>query len=175
LESRKTKLLIALIIAAGLAALIGYSWENRQHEAAAASVDDLAVCRQKITELAQWGIGSGSNAPLTADDSELNRRLHAAAADAGMTDALASIDPGQPHPLMDTEYDETLIFLRANGVTIRQLVEFLHKLSLQDASLRTKSIELGIPTGQPAGSPGDTWTADVTLSVLTYAPLVRPK
>ena len=175
LESKRTKFLVVLLIAAGLAAIFGFSWEDKRREAAAASVQDLATCRQKIADLVKWDVGPSSDAPLTADNPELNRRLHTAAVDAGVPDALASIDPGQPHQLKDTDYDETLVFLRLNGVTLRQLVTFLHQLSARDASIRTKSVELGIPAGQSPDSSGDTWTADVTLAFLTYAPLSRVK
>jgi hypothetical protein len=175
LETRRTKLLTALLVAAILAAIFGYSWEGKRHDAAAASVEDLTTCRARIADLAKWNVGPGNDAPLTEDNAELNRRLHTAAADAGVPDALASIDPGQPHPLKDTEYNETLVFLRLNGVTLRQLVEFLHGLSAHDASIRTKSIELGVPSGQSPDAPGDTWTADVSLAFLTYATGPRAK
>ena len=175
MNSQCTKLLAVLVIAAGLAAVFAFSWEDRRHEAAAASVEDLAICRQKIADLVKWDVGPGSDAPLTADNPELNRRVHAAAVDAGVPDSLASIDPGQPHQLKETDYSETLVFLRLNEVTLRQLITFLHQLSAHDASIRTKSVELGIPPGQPANSSGDTWTADVTLAFLTYAPPAKAK
>jgi hypothetical protein len=174
LDSKRTKLLIALVIAAGLAASFGYSWEGKRHDAAAASLQDLVVCQQKIADLVKWDVGPSSDAPLTADNPELIRRLRTAATEAGVPDALASIDPGQPHQLKDTDYSETLVFVRLNGVTVRQLVTFLHELSARDASVRAKSVELGMPPGQ-APDAGDTWTGDVTLAFLSYAPRARAK
>lgn len=174
MESKRTKLLTALVIAAGLAAIFGCSWEDKRHDTAAASVQDLVICQQKIADLVKWDVGPSSDAPLTAENPELNRRLHSAATEAGVPDALASIDPGQAHQLKDTDFSETLVFVRLNAVTLRQLVTFLHELSFHDASVRTKSVELGMPPGQ-APDAGDAWTADVTLAFLTYAPRARAK
>ena len=174
MESRRTQLLIALLIAAGLAAAVAYSWQQKRQEAAEASLRDLEVCNADVADLARWNSGPTSDAPLTADNPELNRRLHEAAAEAGMPDELASIDPGQPRQIRETEYSETPVFLRLNSVTVRQFVTFLHSLSAHDPGVRTKSIELGSPGGPAPGRGSESWTADVTLAYLSYSPRPRP-
>lgn len=171
---RRTPLLIALVVAAGLAAAVAFSWLQKQRSAAEAAGRDLARCRADLADLARWNAAGSGDVPLTADSPELNRRLHDAAAEAGVPDELASIDPGQPRPVRDTDYAETLVFLRLNSVTLRQLVTFLHNLSAHDAGVRTRSIELGAPAGQGPDGGGDAWAADVTLAYLSYAPRARP-
>jgi hypothetical protein len=173
LQSHRTKLLLALLVAASLAAGLGYSWQDKQRSAAALAAQDLAVCRANIVDLVRWNSGSASGPAPAASSPDLTVRLHIAATEAGMPDQIASIDHGQQRQLQDTDYAETLVLLRLNAVTIRQLVTFLHQLSEHDASVRAKSVGLGLPTGQGADSAGDTWAADVTLACLTYAPRTR--
>lgn len=173
MQSQRTKLLIALLVAAALAAGLGYSWQDKQRSAAALAAQDLAVCKAHIADLVRWNSGSASGPTPAASSPDLNIRLRSAATEAGIPDQIASIDPGQPRQLQDADYAETLVSLRLNAVTIRQLVTFLHQLSEHDASVRAKSVGLGLPAGQGADSVGDTWAADVTLACLTYAPRTR--
>jgi hypothetical protein len=173
LQSQRTKLLIALLVAASLAAGMSYSWQDKQRSAAALAAHDLGACRANIADLVRWNSVSASGSTPAASSPDLTIRLHTAATEAGMPDQIASIDHGQQRQLPDMDYAETLVLLRLNAVTIRQLVTFLHQLSEHDASVRAKSVGLGLPAGQGADSVGDTWAADVTLSCLTYAPRTR--
>ena len=174
METRRTHLLIALLVATALASGAAWSWQEKRRQAAEGSFRDLAVCQADIADLARWNAGPTSDAPLTADNPELNRRLHEAAIQAGMPEELASIDPGQPRQIRDTEYSETLVFLRLSSVTLRQLVTFLHWLSAHDPGVRTKSIELGSTGSAPTEPANETWTADVSLAYLSYSPRPRP-
>jgi hypothetical protein len=178
--SQRTKLLALVALAAAVLAAFAYGWQDNRRVAAEGAQRDLAITAQDLADLARWNAGAGTDATLTADDPELNRRLRTAAVAAGVPDQLSSIDPGQPRQIPQSDYSETLVFLRLNSVTLRQLVTFLHGLSAADSSVRTKSLELAPPAagvqpvaGGETGAPDDQWTADVTLAYLTYSPRSR--
>jgi hypothetical protein len=179
MSSHRTKLLGLLLLAAGMLAAWGWSWQSRQRAAAEGSAADLAACKVALADLEHLGAAPASVAVAGGSDGDLNQPLRAAAVAAGIPDELASIDPGQPRQLPQADYSQTLVFLRLNSVTLCQLVTFLHTLSAQNASVRTKSIELA-PAGEAASSVGskekemvENWAADVTLACLNYSP--RPR
>jgi hypothetical protein len=148
---------------------------EQSQDAAIRSAADLATCRQQLADLAKWR-GRSNAASTRPDDPALNRSLRSAATIAGVGDELLSIEPGQPSPLRDSDFSETPVYLRMRGLTLRQLVTFLHQLSESNTNVRAKSIELSPPEGQPTPTPaGDAeqWTGDVTLAYLAYTP--RPR
>jgi hypothetical protein len=109
----------------------------------------------------------------------LNLRLHAAAAAAEIPDP-ASIEPGTPTRVPDSDYEDLPVFVRLDALTLKQLVTFLHDLARNDASCRAKMIELSAPEGSSAAVPAtqnsnspETWSADVTLAYRIYSPRVR--
>ena len=75
-----------------------------------------------------WRAGRTTAAPVNSADPELNRRLSAAAVAAGISGELASIEPGQPTRVRQTDYTETPVYLRLSAVTLRQLLTFLTDL-----------------------------------------------
>jgi hypothetical protein len=106
--------------------------------------------------------------------------LRDAATEAGAADKLASIEPGQPQRLAG-DYAQLPVFLRLEGLTMKQLTLFLHRLASLDPSSRAQSIELSVAgsgsgAGTGTGAGADTpeqpemWDADVTVSYLTFAP-----
>ena len=173
IASQRTKLLLALVVAAALAAIFAASWEAGRYDAAYGSLNDLAAVRRDIADMANWKSGAGPDAPRPPENLDLNTRIRNAANDAGVPDQIANIEPGQPRPIRDTDYTESLVSLRLNTVNLRQLVTFLHRLSVHDASIRTKAFDLSAPTGLPADAVGDLWTADVTLGLLIYSPRAK--
>jgi hypothetical protein len=170
-----TTLLALLVICGGI--LAGFAllrMENAQADALRTE-HDLAVCRADLSDLARWRAGRTTGAPLSSSDPELNRRLSAAAVAAGIPGELASIEPGQPGRVRETDYTQTPVYLRLNAVTLRQLITFLRELTARDAAVRTRGIELAPPAAPPSGGAAqdELWTTDVTLSYLTYAPRGR--
>jgi hypothetical protein len=173
MASQRTKLLLVLVVAAAMAAVFSASWEARRYDAAYGSLNDLAAVKRDIADLSTWKSGSSPDAPRPPENLDLNTRIRNAANDAGLADQIANIEPGQPRPIRDTDYTETLVSLHLSTVNLRQLVTFLHRLSVHDASIRTKAIDLSAPTGVPADAMGDLWTADVTLGLLIYSPRAK--
>jgi len=180
LHSQLTKLLILLLIAAGAATGFAYSRLQTARDHADMRQNDLAVCLKDLSEIAS-NSGQGIVVRAGVDDPELNRRLRSAATIAGVPNELVSIDPGPARQVRDTDYDETVVYLRLDNVTLRQLVTFLHQLSSRDKALRTKSLQLAPPAPTGIARPqvattgakpesGEPWTADVTLAYLSYSP-----
>ncbi len=174
MNSRTTQLLIVLLIAAAAVMGVAYSRLGTAREHAALRQSDLALCMADLAEMTS-GAGPGIVVRPGVDDPELNRRLRAAATIAGVPNELVSIDPGPARQVRDTDYDETVVYLRLDNVTLRELVTFLHQLSEKDKALRTKMLQLAPPTQTGIVRPtvalaGELWTADVTLAYLSYSP-----
>lgn len=171
-HAQVSALLALLLLCAGILAVFALMRLTSAQENAAQSASDLAVCRADMADLVKWQAHRTTAAPLSAADPELNRRLSAASVAAGISGALASIEPGQPGRVRDTDYTETPVYVRLDAVTLRQLLVFLSSLTVSDTAVRPKSIELATPAtpaGNTAGS-GELWTTDLTLAYLTYAP-----
>lgn len=180
-SSQWTRLLIALIVAAGALATLGFGRLQSQRRQALNSEADLQACLADLAAMSP-GVERSALSPQGEVDPELNRRLRSAADAAGLADQLASIDPLPPRPLRDTEYDEMLVVLHLNAATVKQVVTFLHQLSATDRAMRTKMIEMATPetagaSGPPATQPApdELWTTDVTLAYLSFAPRHKPQ
>lgn len=173
--ARLTALLAALLLVSMVAA--GWSFARLQsaRDGAVAAGRDLVECRADLADLAKWRAVRSTAAPLSAQDPELNRRLSAAAVAAGVSGELASIEPGQPARVKDSDYTDTPVFLRFGAVTLKELAGFLTDLSAGDAAVRARSIELSVPAADvtTGGRAGERWTCDVALGYLTYAPRGR--
>lgn len=172
--SRLTMLLSLLLLLAGASAILTFMRLENAHEGASAAQRDLAVCRIDLAELAQWQSTRTTGAPVNSSDPALNRRLTSAALTAGISGELASIEPGQPLRLRETDYTETPVYLRLNAVTLRQVGNFLTDLSSHDAAVRAKTIELTPPQAPPqTPSASERWTTDIGLAYQTYSPRGR--
>lgn len=172
--SQSTTLLTLLLLATGATVAVAFLRLESLHDSAGAAQRDLQVCRSELAELAQWQSTRTTGAPLNSSDPALNRRLTAAAVAAGISGELASIEPGQPIRLRDTDYSETPVYLRLNAVTLRQVANFLTDLSSHDAAVRAKTIELAIPSAPPQPpSTVERWTTDIALAYQTYSPRGR--
>jgi hypothetical protein len=167
-----TRLLILLAIAGVITSLFAWSRLNDSRAHALAAAGDLAVCRQDLADLDNWHTEPSSGAGIISADPELNHLIQGAAVIAQMSDQLASIEPGPPARIRDTDNFQTPIYLRLNSVTLRQLVTFLHQLSSSDSAVRTAAIELSPPESASSAPTqnAEPWMADVTLAYLTYAP-----
>jgi len=175
--AQTTALLVALLVVAAVLAIYAFVRLQSAREAALAAAGDLTACQADLADLSRWRGVRTTGAPVSAQDPELNRRLGAAAVAAGISGELASIEPGQPARVKDTDYTETPVFLRFGAVTLRELAGFLRELSAGDAAVKAKTIELSVPAPDAAAAagnrPGELWTSDVALGYLTYAPRGR--
>ena len=162
----------ALAIAVMLAILIGgaawsVDWMLGRRQAALRASGDLAACqelaraieslRQKPRVAATEAMGAG----------ELGQRIQAASRQANMGEAaIEGIYPQPPHRLGESPYVQKPTALALRGVSLPQLAAFLYHLSA-DGGLSVRDLRLRSPRSDAAQ---DTWDAEVTVTVLVYAP-----
>ncbi|HEV8291500.1 MAG TPA: hypothetical protein VGP94_06235 [Tepidisphaeraceae bacterium] len=166
MRNRATFILLLLLVASAVAAALAFAHMQHNRTLAERQQNDLHQSLRLLADLES----NKSPARLIAtrlDGSDLNRRIRDAATAAGISQNLSGIEPNRPVRVRDSDYNELMVFLRFESVSIRQLSTFMHRLSSIDPACRIKSIELDSPP-----DPADTtnWTSDLTLAYLTYAP-----
>lgn len=166
MKNRATFILLLLVLASAIAAAIAFAQMEHHRTAAEKQQADLQQSLRLLSDLDN----SKSPARLIAtrlDGSDLNRRIRDAATAAGISQNLSGIEPNRPVRLRESDYNELMVFLRFENVSIRQLATFMHRLGSVDPACRIKTIELDSPP-----DPADTthWTSDLTLAYLTYSP-----
>ena len=166
MRSRTTLILSLLVVASAVAAGISFARMRHNQSLAQRQQNDLDQSLRLLSELES----NKSPARLIAtrlDGSDLNRRIRDAATSAGISQNLSGIEPNRPVRVRETDYNELMVFLRFENVSVRQLSAFMHRLNANDPACRIKSIEL-----DASPDPSDTthWTSDLTLAYLTYAP-----
>ena len=166
MKNRATFILLLLVIGMAIAAGIAFAQMQRNGAAADRQRNDL---RHSLILLADLE-NNKSPARLIAtrlDGSDMNRRIRDAATAAGISQNLSGIEPNRPMRVRETDYNELMVFLRFESVSVRQLATFMHRLGSADPACRIKSIEL-----DSAADPADVthWTSDLTLAYLTYSP-----
>ena len=164
----KTQCLILLLIVSMFGAASAWSYMGANRERALKSQKDKVTC---AAEMAVMNVAGSTSADSAAGDSTaINRRLRSAATSARLADQLVSIDPGSAVRVHDSDYVQTPIYLRLNAVSLQQLVGFLYALSIADNTLTTSDIELSLPLAIPVNRTDavDLWTADITLSCVSY-------
>ena len=166
MRNRTTFILLLLVIASAIAAAVCFARMQHSRALADRQQSDLHHSLRLLSDLES----NKSPARLIAtrlDGSDLNRRIRDAATVAGISQDLSGIEPNRPVRVRESDYNELMVFLRFENVSIRQLATFMHRLGSVDPACRVKSIELDSPP-----DPADTthWTSDLTLAYLTYSP-----
>jgi hypothetical protein len=173
-----TKWLALLVLLSVAGTFVSYL---RFDHARAAAADGAAYYGQGLADLQRivaagrvTGVAAVAT-PAADGEAQLNQRLRAAALDAGLSDQLLGIEPGQPQQLRDHDLKDTPIFLQLNGVTLPQLVAFLRRLTEDDPHIVPRNISLTAPPGSAptTRNAAELWTADVTLAYLTYSPRTK--
>ncbi len=159
-------LLPVVVIAAAVATGVGFARMQKQMTAAEGEQRDLREVVRLLGEIREAGSGAGKVA-VRLDGADLNRRIREAATSAGISERLASVEPNRPARVGESDYNELMVFLRFDGVELKQLGAFMHQLSAIDPSCRIKTIELETPV---EGASDQKWTSDITLGYLSYAP-----
>ena len=166
MRNRTTVILLLLVIISAIAAALGFAQMQPHRTLAERQQNNLKQSLRLLSDLES----SKSPARLIAtrlDGSEMNRRIRDAATAANISDHLSGIEPNRPVRLEGSDYNELMVFLRFENVSVRQLATFMNRLGSVDPACRIKSIELDTPA-----DPTDTthWTSDLTLAYLTYSP-----
>jgi hypothetical protein len=166
-----------IVIAATLLAALAWSWQSLDASAtsAANAAADLAACQRlaaRVAALSKTAPQSSAAADLPTPDLA---RLVESAANAGAipTNSVMRIAPEAPRTREGRPYQEqsTEVVLRA--VTVEQTVRFLYTLSTAAPNLRPTNLRLVAPT--EGAQSGATWTAEIRLTHLIYAPTTPQK
>jgi hypothetical protein len=178
----RTRIVLILLIVATLTTAMAMAHLSSAKRQAADSARDLSLTRQYLADIRSSlatnthpivGATPASQLPannpaptatqLQGGEAFFYSFRQAAVATAA-SGKLTSIEPGQPARIEGTDYQETPIFLRLEAMPMKQLVSFLYESCARDAKARCRSIEL---SAAPASY---NWSADVTISYLSYSP-----
>jgi hypothetical protein len=134
-------------------------------------------------ELLDERIGALENSPRqaalgAATGAELTRRVEQAASRASIPpENLIRVDPQAGRRIEDTEYVEQPTFLEIRQATFEQLAVFLSEVTASAEALRISAIRLTAPRGGTSvavdTAAPETWDAEITLTILVFAPLTR--
>jgi hypothetical protein len=157
----------AAVLLAG-AALWAYGEMSSRRAQASAAQADLADCgrmAQRIRDLRDRPARAAEHEHLAAETTGL---VEEAARSAGIApESLFRIVPEAPRRIGDSAYKEKPTQVLLQKVTVRQLVQLMHRLLSTDVGLRAHSIRLTAPRQETGG---ETWTAELVLTYLIYDP-----
>jgi hypothetical protein len=163
---RERTLLFATILAAGLGAVL-WSYVKLADARAAArdSAEALADCSRLASRLqSQRGAVSPLPSSREPEAQELVKRIEAGAKIAGFTDAsIDRIEPGDAEPVENAPYDQVPTTVQLHGVSLQQVLTFLHAVGTGKSGLQLKHIHLSTPQADDAG---DRWSVETTLTCL---------
>ena len=99
---------------------------------------------------------------------ELNRRLDAWAAEAGVEPArLVRIEPQEPRRVGDTNYLEQVTELELTGVPLAQIVKLAQLAESSETGLQLTSLRMSPPR---TVAEEELWNAELALTYFIYAP-----
>jgi hypothetical protein len=186
--ARRDRLLLAVIVAGMLLALPwSYARLSGSRRAAVDAAEDLGACRELAARVAVLRERPAVAEGHRLGDSDLHRRIAAAATLAAFPEgAVERIESEPSRRVGETPYREDATRVHLRHVTLRELFTFLHALAGGPGSsnggagagdggatasggsgLRVKSIRLSAPRGEETG---DRWTVEAMLTYLVYDP-----
>lgn len=155
----------ALLIAANI-----YGWQelDRSHHAVSAARANLATCERLAVSIKALKQKPALARSLQHEMTDLIRRIEEAATSANIPlDRLVRIDPQTPKRLGNSSYQEHSAILDLDGVTLRQLITFLHLLASNESGLDAQNIQLLAPR---ENATSDQWNCGLVLTYLIYSP-----
>ena len=174
-SSKRTWLTVgvaALLVAGNLLAFLEL---QSGHSAARAAALNLRECKELADEIVGLRRQPSKVSIEGQSATQLSKRMEEALRAAQMpSTCLVRVDPQPARRLKDSEFKEQPTGLELRSVTLRQLVQFLQKLESGEARLRISSLGL-VATQKPLiGAAEETWTAQVVLTSLIFAPKKIP-
>ena len=165
--ARQTWLLTGLGAAAVLAAALSLFWMNAGRDAADDAAQRLAGAHGDLNLIAKARRSPGRSVAPALDTSALTAQAREAAKAVGLPNPPGGLEPFTPARIGDSDYSETLVSMRLDAATLRQVVQFLLRLSEADPSARVRQIDLS--PSEDRTNP-EAWTADIGMAHLTYTP-----
>jgi predicted Zn-dependent peptidase len=157
--------LLALLV---LAAAWSYGMLARSRAAATGARADLEECRRLAAEIE----GAAKRPALAAEHervvTEVTGLVEEAAKFAQIPpEKIERITPEAARRVGDSVYTEKPTQVVLQDVTLKQVVELLHRLAASGRGLTPKSLRIVAPRGEDAG---DLWTAELVVTYLIYDP-----
>jgi hypothetical protein len=157
-----------MLVLLAAAAAWSVQWMVEQRGRARAASENLARCKQLAD-----AIRALRNRPAVASAEamgiqELGQRIEAACKQAKFEGAaLEGVFPQSARRVGDSPYLVKPTALALRGVTLTQLVTFLHHLT-DGSGLSVRDVRLRTPHGEAAHT---VWDAEATVTYLMYAPV----
>lgn len=168
-----------LIIAIGLGLLVALVvWSFQEMRAAQASVDVAQQNLNHCSEVAKR-IAEVRQRPTMAALEETTITSLATLIDEAATtsriskSSIVRIEPQPSRRVGETDYKEQATYVELRGVSLQQLVSFMHTLLVDQSELDVTSLRITAPRydSDSAATAVETWLAEVTLTYLIYSPM----
>ena len=165
---RRQTVAIGLLLAMLVGGVVwSVDWMLGRRQAARYAAEDMASCRELARDIESLRQKPKVAATEAMGAGELGQRIQAASRQANMGEAsIEGIYPQPPHRVGESPYVQKPTALALRGVSLPQLAAFLYHLSA-DGGLSVRDLRLRSPHSDAAQ---DTWDAEVTVTVLVYAP-----
>jgi hypothetical protein len=175
----RTRLLFCILFV-GLGGFAVWSYLQMQSASGmlSASQQNYAVCRRAADEIAKLrGSGALEVSGSSQSTGQIVHAIEESMGTAGLSsDKIGRIDPQPPRKVAESSYQEQITQIEVRQASLPQLITMLHKLSIGTARLNVKQLRVSAPAReQPAANSIETWTADVSLSAISYAPQTMGK
>lgn len=160
---------IAAVLAIGN--VLAFAEFHAGQASARAAAENLGECKRVADEIETLRQRPATSTLETQSVSELSKRMEEAMKFAQLPAAcLIRVDPQAARRVANTEFKQQSTSLELRGVTLKQLIQFLHKLESSQAGLQTSSLHLAAPQRPAADTSAETWTAQVVLTSFIFAP-----
>lgn len=158
---------------------IGVMWSLSSYQEARRRLSvvlaETARCQTIADELKRQRESAGASTVSAADD-PFNRRFYQAASDAGLSpqQAIRAVRPLPPQREGKGNYGYKSVELTLDGLTMEQLVRFMHRLQSTDSRLQLASLMLHDPEGSGSGAQWSVQPLVVRQRVYLGPPEGRP-
>jgi len=167
-----------LIVALGFGLLVALAvWSFQEMRAARASAGVAQKNLNHCQELAQK-IAKVRQRPTMAALEETTITSLATLIDEAATGSqirknnIVRIEPLPSRQVAETDYKEQPTYVEMRGVSLQQLVSFMHTLLADQSELDVTSLRITAPRYESDSptTPVETWLAEITLTYLIYSP-----
>lgn len=174
--NRRSKSQLILALGFGLlVALVVWSFQEMRasHASVGVAQTNLEHCRDVAEKIA-----SVRQRPTKAALEETTITLLGTLIDEAATksqiqkSSIVRIEPQPSRRIGETDYKEQATYVELRGVSLQQLVGFIHTLLAGQSELDVSSIRITAPRYESDSPTGrvETWLAEVTLTYLVYSP-----
>jgi len=170
----RSQLLIALCLGL-LTALVVWSFQEMRAAQASVGVaqQNLTQCKDVATKIVEVRQRPTKAALEETTTTSLATLIDEAATSSRIAKSnIIRIEPQPTRRVGETDYKEQATYVELRGVSLQQLVSFMHTLLADQSELDVTSLRITAPryeSDTPAATV-ETWLAEVTLTYLIYSP-----